>query len=233
MFKKDIVSTFNLYLFATIITFTGVLMSGCNENRDSLGGATSGSPKTKMSNSDIENAIKTKFNADAQLKAADLSVSADADRNEATLSGTVEKQELRTKALELAKSVEANLVITDKIDVKPREISRAEWNEEHAREERTKAKGYGDTIGESLDDAWIHTKIVAQLIGNSKTPERKINVDVNKNQVTLRGTVNTAEEKAEAERIAKATEGVSRVMNQLKIGGVEKVASPKPTSKKS
>jgi len=82
-----------------------------------------------------------------------------------------------------------------------------------------------ETIGDTLDDAWIHTKIVAKLIANSKTPERKINVDVVKNAVTLRGTVESAEEKAEAERIAKETDGVQKVTNQLKVVAPNKSAA--------
>ena len=91
------------------------------------------------------------------------------------------------------------------------------YTEEQAREEREKAKANKETIGQSLEDAWIHTKLVAKLIGNSNTPERKINVDVVNNVVTLRGMVNTAEQKAEAERVAKATEGVKSVKNMLKV----------------
>lgn len=231
--KKTISSKTVSLLLVGILSLAATIMSGCAEDRDTAGVTTSGTPKAKMSNSDLETAIKAKFDADPQLKAADLSTSADAERNEVTLSGTVETQALRTKALELAKSAHAGLVITDKIDVKPRELTRAEWTEDRASEERSKAKEYGDTIGDSLDDAWIHTKIVAKLIGNSMTPERKINVDVTKNAVTLRGTVDTAAAKAEAERVAKATEGVTRVTNQLKVGAA-KTASPSPTvTKKS
>jgi osmotically-inducible protein OsmY len=148
-----------------------------------------------------------------------LDIDPDASNNSVTLSGTVASQELRTRAVNLAKSAHAGLIVTDKIDVKPGELSRADYTEEMAREARTKAKGYGDTIGDTLDDAWIHTKIVAKLIGDADTPERKINVDVVNNVVTLRGTVETAEQKAEAERIAKETEGVTSVKNQLKLGG--------------
>jgi len=50
------------------------------------------------------------------------------------------------------------------------------------------------------------------------TPERKINMDVKNNVVTLRGMVETAEQKTEAEQIAKSTEGVKSVNNQLKVG---------------
>jgi osmotically-inducible protein OsmY len=171
-----------------------------------------------MTNSELEEKIKARFKTDAQLNAANLSVDANVDRNEITLSGTVGSESLRTKAIELAKSAHAGLIVTTKIDVKPGEISRTAYTIERAREERGIAKGRGETIGDSLDDAWIHTKIVAQLIGNSATPERKINVDVTNNVVTLRGTVETAEQKTEAEQIAKNTESVKSVNNQLKVG---------------
>src|SRR2546423_9894172 len=99
----------------------------------------------------------------------------------------------------------------------PTATATPKYTEEQAREEREKAKANKETIGQSLEDAWIHTKIVAKLIGNTATPERKINVDVVEAAVTLRGQVDTAEAKAEAERVAKETDGVKKVTNQLKV----------------
>jgi osmotically-inducible protein OsmY len=201
------------------LTLLGVSLSlnGCAaaDSREATSGPTS---TAQMTNSELEEKIKARFKTDAQLNAANLSVDANVDRNEITLSGTVGSESLRTKAIELAKSAHAGLIVTTKIDVKPGEISRTAYTIERAREERDIAKGRGETIGDSLDDAWIHTKIVAQLIGNSATPERKINVDVTNNVVTLRGTVETAEQKTEAEQIAKNTESVKSVNNQLKVG---------------
>jgi osmotically-inducible protein OsmY len=104
----------------------------------------------------------------------------------------------------------------------PAATATPKYSEEQARDERARAKENKETIGDSLEDAWIHTKIVAQLLGNSQTPERKINVDVVNNEVTLRGTVDTAEAKTEAERIAKATDGVKKVVNQLKVAAAAK-----------
>jgi osmotically-inducible protein OsmY len=183
-----------------------------------------GTSNTKMTDSELENKIKAKFDSDAQLKAADLNISANAEKNEATVSGAVPTQALRMKAVNLAKEASSGLILTDKIEVRPRELTRAEYTEENARAEREKAKGSGEKLGDSLDDAWIHTKIVAKLIGNSDTPERKINVDVVNNVVTLRGAVDNAEQRAEAERVAKETEGVTRVVNQLKAGAGAKAA---------
>ena len=99
----------------------------------------------------------------------------------------------------------------------PTATATPKYTEEQARQERERAKANKETVGESLDDAWIHTKIVAKLVGDTKTPERKINVDVVKGAVTLRGTIDTADAKAEAERVAKETNGVTKVTNELKV----------------
>ncbi len=219
--------------FLLVVIASLFALGGCDTatNSTQSTNGTKGGEKAKMSDGDLEKNIKAKLDSDTQLKAADLGVSANVDRNEATLSGTVETQAQRSRAVELAKSSHTGLVLTDKIEVKPREYTRAEWTEDRATEARTRAKASGDTIGDSLDDAWIHTKIVTKLIGNATTPERKINVDVNNNVVILRGTVDTAAEKSEAERVAKSTDGVKRVTNQLKVGA-GKMASPTPRTAK-
>jgi osmotically-inducible protein OsmY len=69
--------------------------------------------------SDLENAVRTKLENDPQLKSADLSVNADAVRNEVTLSGTVRTHAARRKAIELAKSAKPGVAVNNKIDVKP------------------------------------------------------------------------------------------------------------------
>ena len=213
------------FLSTLMVVAICFLLIGCETQNANNGNANRTSTTAKMSDSDLENSIKTKLNSDAQLKAADLGVDADIDKNTATLSGTVSSEALRTKAVDLAKSAHPNLVITDKIDVKPGEISRANYTEDQAKKERENAKGTGDKLGDSLDDAWIHTKIVSKLITNSSTPERKINVDVMNNVVTLRGTVDTTAEKTEAERVAKDTDGVKSVNNQLKVAAGGKTAT--------
>src|SRR5205085_8707141 len=137
------------------------------------------------------------------VKAANLDVEANATTNQVTLSGTVDSQGVRTKAVDLAKNTQTGLMVTDKINVKSGEMSRTDYTEDLAKQARDKAKAAGDKIGDTLDDAWIHTKIVAKLLTNSNTPESKINVDVVNNVVTLRGTVDTAAQKTEAESVAK------------------------------
>ena len=72
-----------------------------------------------MRDADLENAVRAKLENDPQLKVADLSVNADAVRNEITLSGTVRTHAAKKKAIELAKSTKPGVAVNDKIDVKP------------------------------------------------------------------------------------------------------------------
>jgi len=218
-----------LILTSILVAAVCLALGGCNTNDRNANVANNGGLKANMSDSDLKNNVKAKIDSDAQLKAVNLDVDADVETNQVTLSGTVDSQSLRMKAVELAKSAHAGLIITDKIDVKPREVSRTEYTEEQAKQARDSAKSSGDKLGSSLDDAWIHTKIVAKLIANSNTPERKINVDVVDNIVTLRGSVDTAAQKTEAETVAKNTDGVKNVINQLKVGST--MAKTEPAKK--
>jgi len=204
----------SIFSMLAIMAISAFVITGCN--RPPSGTETTEKP-SKMTDSDLETRIKARLGEDAQLRAADLGVKADVDRKEVKLSGTVGSEALRTRAVEIARGSYPGVIITDKIDVKPAELSRAEYTDERASEERTRAKERGETIGQSTEDAWVHSKIVAKMIGNSATPSRNINVDVDNGVVTLRGTVETAEAKIEAERISKETDGVKRVNNQIKV----------------
>jgi osmotically-inducible protein OsmY len=66
---------------------------------------------------ELENTVKAKLESDEQLRSAPIRVSADAENNAVTLSGTVASEEARQKAVELAKS--AGVTVNDKIEVKP------------------------------------------------------------------------------------------------------------------
>jgi osmotically-inducible protein OsmY len=93
----------------------------CNRSGDSDNKAPTLSETTAMvrSNADLESAVKAKFKADEQLRSADLGVSANSTNNEITLSGSVESEALRSKAVDLAKSVDSGLTVNDQIEVKP------------------------------------------------------------------------------------------------------------------
>jgi len=192
-----------------------LLAGGCGQSDTAK---TTSPDALPLTDSDLASNIKAKLNTDEALSRANLDVDAHASENRATISGTVPTEAMRTRAVDLAQSAKSGLTLDVKIDVKPPDVARNEWTEEYSQTASKRAKDAGDTVSETLDDTWIHTKIVSKLIGSSAVPERKINVDVDKKVVTLRGTVSTQAEKTEAARIAQDTEGVVRVVNQLKVG---------------
>lgn len=171
----------------------------------------------KMTSDELDRSVTARINDDPALVAYKLDVDADADKNTVTISGKVPTEGLRMKAVEAAKSVNSALVVTDKIDVKPGDVERKDYTEDMAREAREKAVAASESIGDSLDDAWIHTKIRSKLLGEGEFPGGSINVDVKNNVVTLRGSVATAADRTKAGQVAKATDGVKSVRNQLVV----------------
>lgn len=93
-------------------------------------------------------------------------------------------------------------------------VNRADYDKNRADYEKDKGSS---TIGQGANDSWIWFKTRAALLAADGLSESDINVDVNNNVVTLRGTVPTAADKAAAVKTAKAIENVTNVTDQLKI----------------
>ena len=64
--------------------------------------------------------MKSMFAQDEQVGKAALSVRADVTKNEVTLSGTVESEAVRSRAVELAKIAHIGVVVNDRMTVKSR-----------------------------------------------------------------------------------------------------------------
>ena len=75
------------------------------------------------------------------------------------------------------------------------------------------------TAGTQVDDAAIVTKIKAKLTADGDVNPFNIDVDSNNGEVTLQGTVEKALARTRAEQLARDTEGVTRVINLIKVGG--------------
>jgi len=80
-----------------------------------------------------------------------------------------------------------------------------------------RAKESGDTVGSGLKDGWIHFKTKAALLSADDLRDSTINVDVDNSNITLRGSVANAAQKAKAEATAKGIDGVKAVKNQLTL----------------
>ena len=97
-----------------------IVAAGCGRF-DATSSATESSSGTTTarvrSKADLENAVVAKLKVDERLRSAELSVSADTEKNEITLSGAVQSNELREKAIELARSAHPGVTVNDLIDV--------------------------------------------------------------------------------------------------------------------
>lgn len=71
--------------------------------------------------------------------------------------------------------------------------------------------------GEKITDAWITTKVKWFFTGEDLLKGSDINVDTKDRVVTLKGTVKTHEGRTRALELAKNTDGVKNVIDQLTV----------------
>jgi hyperosmotically inducible protein len=74
------------------------------------------------------------------------------------------------------------------------------------------------TAGTQVDDAAITAKVKAKLAADGDINPFNIDVDSNEGVVTLQGRVAKEEARTKAEQLARDTDGVSRVINLIKVG---------------
>jgi osmotically-inducible protein OsmY len=72
-----------------------------------------GSPAT--ANEELEESVRAKLDSDPGMKGIRIVVTADVTRNQVTLSGSAPSQAVRDRAVELAKSAQAGVIVNDQI----------------------------------------------------------------------------------------------------------------------
>jgi len=75
----------------------------------------------------------------------------------------------------------------------------------------------GKTVGETIDDATITTRVKTALLNDPDVGGLRIDVDTFKGVVTLSGSVKSATERDKAMAIAKRIGGVTDVKSTLQI----------------
>jgi osmotically-inducible protein OsmY len=75
----------------------------------------------------------------------------------------------------------------------------------------------GKTIGETIDDATITTRVKTALLNDPNVGGLRIDVDTFKGVVTLSGRVKTKEEEQRAIELARQVRGVTEVKSALQI----------------
>jgi len=152
-----------------------------------------------------------------------------------TLQGTVTSEAGRARAQELARKNDGVKNVVNQLRIAPAHDNRAERAMDKTKDKADKAadktaraadKAEDKTAhaakktGRAIDDGWIKSKIYAQYMTewNTVLDDSDIDVDVDNNVVTLNGTVKSPAAKAKAVSIAKATDGVKNVIDNLRVG---------------
>ena len=141
------------------------------------------------------NAMVRKYNLDVKV-----------DKGVATLTGDVANAAQKAEAEKLAK-ISGVTRVDNKIEVDP--------GEDKTVADRV-SKGLSRT-GDAINDGWILTKVKWFHTGADDLKGSDINVDVKDGVVTLKGTVKSEAGRRKALALAKDTDGVKRVVDQLAI----------------
>ncbi|MBI1763108.1 MAG: BON domain-containing protein [Acidobacteria bacterium] len=174
-----------------LLTIMALVFVGCNAPQPA-------------DDSGITTKVKTKLFADTRTSAVKISV--ETVNGVVTLTGTVPTQAEKAAAGEIAKNTEGVQRVDNQVTVNPNSLGASNAGEK-AGEAVSEAE---QMVGDAGTTAKIKAKFIAAgIIGT--------NVDTVNGAVTLRGHVDNAKEKALAEMLAKETEDVKRVKNELVI----------------
>ena len=75
----------------------------------------------------------------------------------------------------------------------------------------------GQTAGQYVDDTTITTSVKAKLTVEKAANFTRIDVDTTNQVVTLNGIVESADQKAKAEQLARQVSGVKSVKNNIQV----------------
>jgi len=151
----------------------------------------------------ITTKIQSKYFVDADVSGRNIDV--ETNNGLVTLSGMVGSEAERRQAVALARNTDGVRDVTDQLRVDAT-MSPAAGTD-----------GTPAAADVERPDAWITAKIQAKYFLDADVKGHDINVDTTEGVVTLSGSVESAEQKLEAEQIARETEGVDRVVNQLRV----------------
>ena len=180
---------------------------------------------TAIKDSWITLKVHSQFVPEDALKDSDIDV--DTNKGVVMLNGTVASEAGRARAIAIAKATDGVKNVMDHLRVAaPANTTAAMREAVHDAADKTKdaahttadkTRDVAGTTGKAVTDGWIKSKIAAQYVTEDSMDKSDIDIDVTKGAVALKGAVRTAAAKDRATAIAKGTDGVKSVKNDLKI----------------
>ena len=168
----------------------------------------------------ITTKIQAQYFADADVKGRNIDVTTGAD-GRVTLTGEVESQAEKTEAVRIARATEGVREVVDQLRIATQAEARAD-------DAKAPAGTRPDADSATLGDPWITMKIESKYFLDAEVKGRNIDVTTQNGVVTLDGTVESAAEKRQAVLLARSTEGVTDVRDQLKVVAPAADESPRP-----
>jgi hyperosmotically inducible periplasmic protein len=115
----------------------------------------------------------------------------------------------------VTKAVDATVNATKKTkEAVQKGVGKAEQGVGKAADKTSDAVG---TVGDKMSDTSVTTLVKARFTGEKLLQDTAIDVETTDHVVTLKGTVASNAAKARAEEIARGTDGVTRVVNQIVV----------------
>jgi hyperosmotically inducible protein len=164
----------------------------------------------------ITTAVKSKFAADDVVKAYKIDV--DTNDHVVTLTGAVDSSQAKARAVQIARATEGVNNVIDNLTVSPG-VTPTTGSDDPAQDKaREKARDAAERTGDVISDAAITTAVKTKFLADTAVSGLKIDVDTTNGVVTLTGTISNPAERRKALEIARETEGVKSVKDNLKIG---------------
>jgi hyperosmotically inducible protein len=168
-----------------------------------------------QSDAGITTAVKSKLAADDTVKAYQIDV--DTADGVVTLTGAVDSAPAREQAVALARETDGVRDVMDRITIDARPTATTGDVRDEARDAGDRAGAAADRTGNAMGDAAITGAVKSKFLGDTAISGLKIDVDTKNGVVTLTGNVKTKAEADRAVSAARETEGVTRVVNNLKV----------------
>jgi hyperosmotically inducible protein len=169
----------------------------------------------------ITTAVKSKLAVDDTVKAYQIDV--DTTEGVVTLRGTVDRAAAKEQAVAIARRTDGVRNVVDQITVSSQAAATTgdltDTAKEAARDARDKAGDAASKTGAVLTDAAVTTAVKSKFLADTAISGLKIDVDTTDGVVTLKGTVASKAEADRAVSVARNTDGVKRVINNLRVQG--------------
>lgn len=159
-----------------------------------------------QSDAGITTSVKSQLVADDMVKARSIDV--DTSNRIVTLKGQVMSSDEEFRAIQIARNTKGVADVIDQLSIAPGDRDAI----------GTSGSLMPSAVGDALSDAAITASVKSQLLADSDTSGLRIDVDTSQKVVTLTGTLPTQAQKTEALRIAEAADGVSSVVDRLRVG---------------